>query len=175
MAAKIEMCRKEKSTKIVTKNMKNRNSTLKTAVACAAIGWMCWGAENVCQAQYPPNAAGLSPDLQEVVKLSQARMPDDVIKNYINSSGKAYYLSANDIIYLNSQGVSSGVIAALQSTAQANPVPTAPPPPAPAYNQPPPPDASTTCNPPHRRPRRSISNIFTISFRPSAPGSISEA
>jgi len=123
--------------------MKNRNSTLKTAVACAAIGWMCWGAENVCQAQYPPNAAGLSPDLQEVVKLSQARMPDDVIKNYINSSGKAYYLSANDIIYLNSQGVSSGVIAALQSTAQANPVPTAPPPPpAPAYNQPPPPDAS---------------------------------
>ena len=88
--------------------MKRRTATFKTVIACAAIGWMCWGAGNV-------NAQNLSPDLQEVVKLSQAKMPDDVIKNYINSSGRAYSLSANDIIYLNSQGVSPGVISALQT------------------------------------------------------------
>ena len=37
-------------------------------------------------------------------------MGDDVIVNYIRSSGKAYRLNADDIIYLNSQGVSQGVI-----------------------------------------------------------------
>ena len=102
--------------------MKNKNSTLKTAIACAAIGWMCWSPANVCQAQTPPaNSSGLSPDLQEVVKLSQAKMGDDVIKNYISSAGKSYRLSADDIIYLNSQGVSPGVISALQTTAVVRP------------------------------------------------------
>jgi hypothetical protein len=145
--------------------MKSRNSTLKTALACAAIGWMCWSAGNVCNAQDSANPPGLSPDLQEVVKLSQARMTDDVIKNYIASTGKSYRLSADDIIYLNGQGVSAGVINALQTAGPANnynpppamPAPTTPPPampsqpapvpqpsPAPAAygNMPPPPDAA---------------------------------
>jgi len=119
--------------------MKNKSSTLTIVTACAAIAWLCWSPGNVCQAQSP--APGMSPDLQEVVKLAQARMGDDVIKNFIASTGKAYPLSADDIIYLNSQGVSPSVISALQATAAAQPVsapapayqaPTAPPPPVPA-------------------------------------------
>jgi hypothetical protein len=96
-------------------------AAIKAALACAAMAWMCWHTGNVCQAQ--PAAPNLSPDLQEVVKLSQSHMGDDVIVNFIKNSGKAYRLRADDIIYLNSQGVSQGVISALQNTASANPNP----------------------------------------------------
>jgi hypothetical protein len=101
--------------------MKNKISTLKTALACVAIGWMCWSATNFCQAQtQPANPSGLSPDLQEVVKLSQEQMTDDVITNYIKNSGKTYTLTADDLIYLKDQGVSQGVISALEQTASSN-------------------------------------------------------
>lgn len=94
--------------------------------ASAALAWCCCCPGNLSQAQNP--APGLSPDLQEVVKLAQVKMGDDVIKNYIVSSGKVYHLSADDIIYLNSQGVSSGVISTLQATAgNANPAPAVAP------------------------------------------------
>ena len=85
---------------------------MKVALACGAIGWMCWSVGNVCNAQTPPS--NLSSDLQEVVKLSQSHMGDEVIINFIKSSGKSYNLTTNDIIYLNNQGVSQGVIGALQ-------------------------------------------------------------
>jgi hypothetical protein len=142
-------------------SMKNQQPTgtipvVRIAIVCAAVGWLCLSTANVCQAQTPPaGPSGLSPDLQEVVKLSQARMPDDVIKNYISSTGKSFSLSADDIIYLNSQGVSSGVITALQATVPTTPAPVAPPPvtpvpqpstpPAPAVvaSTPPPPDNAT--------------------------------
>jgi len=101
--------------------MKNKISTLKTALACVAIGWMCWSATNFCQAQtQPANPSGLSPDLQEVVKLSQEQMTDDVITNYIKNSGKTYTLTTDDLIYLKDQGVSQGVISALEQTASSN-------------------------------------------------------
>ena len=63
------------------------------------------------------NQTGLSPDLQEVMTLSRQQMGDDVITNYIKSTGKSYKLSADDIIYLKSQGISQGVISALLQTA----------------------------------------------------------
>jgi hypothetical protein len=117
----------------------SRHLNLKIAVACAAFGWLCWSVGSVSNAQ-TAGAAGLSPDLQEVVKLSQAKMPDDVIKNYIINSGKTYRLSVDDIIYLNNQGVSSSVITTLQtagSAAPSVPVPTTPPPVAPVPTTPP--------------------------------------
>jgi serpin B len=73
------------------------------------------------------NQSGLSSDLQEVVTLSQKHMPDDVITNYIKNSGKSYKLSTDNIIYLNSQGVSQGVISALVHTAVAPTIETQPP------------------------------------------------
>ncbi len=112
------------------------------ALVCTAIGWMCWSVGNTCNAQTPPSS--LSPDLQEVVKLSQQKMSDDVITNYIRNSGKSYNLSADDIIHLSSQGVSQGVISALQTAPSANPnpppgasFPTTPVPPPPPPSPPP--------------------------------------
>ena len=101
---------------------------------CLAIGWLCWSGGSVGRAQTAP--ANLSPGLMEVVKLAQAHMTDDIITSYIKNSGAAYSLSADDIIYLNSQGVSQNVIAALQQARPAAPpmsvapVPPATPPPA---------------------------------------------
>src|ERR1035441_2229612 len=110
----------------------NGKAPLKLALACMTIGWLCWSVGNTCRAQTAP--ANLSPDLQEVVKLSQAHMGDDVILNYVRNSGKSYKLSADDLIYLNSQGVSQGVISALQTATPAgpNPPPVTPPPATPA-------------------------------------------
>jgi hypothetical protein len=78
-------------------------------------------------------AANLSPDLQEIIKFNQAHMTDDVITAYIKNSGKVYHLSADDLIYLNSQGISQPVIAALLQTggsasASAPPPASVPPP-----------------------------------------------
>ena len=102
-------------------NLTNKNSTVKVAIVCAAIGWICWSAANFCQAQtQPANPSGLSPDLQEVVKLSQEQMSDDVVINYIKNSGKAYTLTADDLIYLKDQGVSQGVISALEQMASSS-------------------------------------------------------
>ncbi len=126
-----------------------KSNYLKLVIAGGAIGWLCWTAGNVGHAQN--SAYGLSPDLQEVVKLSQAKMPDDVIKNYITSTGRSYRLSADDIVYLNNQGVSAGVISTLQTASSAAPMPgpapamsaqmAPPPPPAPAaYDSAPQPD-----------------------------------
>lgn len=100
----------------------NKNAIVKNTLACAAIGWICLSAANFCIAQsetaIPPS---VSPDLQEVVTLSKNHMGDDVITNYINNTGKTYKLSADDIIYLNSQGVSKGVISTLLETASSPP------------------------------------------------------
>jgi hypothetical protein len=97
---------------------------------------LCANFDNLCQAQTDPvNAGSQSPDLQEIVTLSRQHMDDSFITNYISSTGKTYKLAADDIIYLNSQGVSQGVISALlraTGSAGANPAPAA----APATNSP---------------------------------------
>src|ERR1017187_8749103 len=110
----------------------NGKAPLKLALSLMTIAWLCWGVGNTCYAQTPPS--NLSPGLQEVVKLSQAHMGDDVIVNYVRNSGKSYKLSADDLIYLNSQGVSQGVISALQAATSPspNPAPVAPAPATPA-------------------------------------------
>jgi serpin B len=77
---------------------------------------MLWSARSAFSSdQMPP--ANLSPRLQEIVKLSQAQMGDDVILAYVKRSGVSYSLTADDMLYLKSQGVSQIVISALlQST-----------------------------------------------------------
>jgi hypothetical protein len=106
---------------------------LKTIAACAFVGFLCLGTGNLSRAQ---TTSTLSPDLQEVVKLSKQHMSDDVIINYIKSSGRSYKLSVDDIINLNNQGVSSAVISALQTassgagTSATTPPPVATTPPA---------------------------------------------
>ncbi len=95
-------------------------------------------------AQTPP--ASVSPDLQEIVKFTQAHMSDDVVISYIKNANKTYSLSADDMLYLNSQGVSQAVLAAMLSAKSAAgsvppPAPVAAPAPEPAS---PPPVAPPT-------------------------------
>src|ERR1019366_2473166 len=52
----------------------------------------------------------MDPNLQDIVRLTQAHFGDDRIVAYIERSGKSYDLSADEIIALASQGVSHAVI-----------------------------------------------------------------
>jgi hypothetical protein len=168
--------------------MKNKSWNkwnIPAAIIGAAIGWACLGTGNACRAQSVP--ADLSPDVQEVLTLSRQHMDDSVITNYIFSTGKAYKLSADDIIYLNSQGVSQPVISTLlQTGSSANaqppaPTPTAipaatdtsaapatPPPldensPPPSDTTPPPPSAEEPppSEPPPAMPSSLVDNFYT--------------
>jgi hypothetical protein len=93
------------------------------------------GAQSAAAAPPPP----LPPDAQEIVKLSQAQLSDDVIVSYIKRSGKTYSLNADQLISLRGQGVSQAVISAMLEAkptsvpavqAPAPPTPTAAPVPA---------------------------------------------
>jgi hypothetical protein len=77
----------------------------------------------VCHAQNPPSKAVV---MSEVVKLSQAHQSDDVIIGYLRNSGASFPLTADEIIYLNNQGVSQHVIGALQAPSGGGPISTAP-------------------------------------------------
>lgn len=98
------------------KKLINGKTTAKCVMVCVAIVCMCWYDGTTCRAHTPSaDPSALPPDLQEVVKLSQQKMNDEIIVNYIKNSGKAYKLSAADITSLSTQGVSQGVISALLS------------------------------------------------------------
>jgi hypothetical protein len=101
------------------------------AFVAVVMVWFVLAASPASHAQ--TTAANLSPDLQEIVKLAQAHMSDDVILSFIKGSGKSYTLSADDMLYLNSQGVSQPVMAALMQAKSAAPAaPATPAAPAPA-------------------------------------------
>jgi hypothetical protein len=52
----------------------------------------------------------LSYGVSQIIQLSQAKVSDDTIVNYIHSSGSSYGLDASQIVYLKQQGVSDSVI-----------------------------------------------------------------
>jgi hypothetical protein len=116
-------------------DLSDRNLKFGVALAIAIIAWLCLKGASSSHAQATP--ANLSPGVQEVVKLTAAHMGDEVILAYVKNSGASYSLSADDILYLNSQGVSQAVISALLK-ANAAPVPTYTPTPAPPASVPPP-------------------------------------
>src|SRR5580658_9435919 len=91
-------------------DLSDRKLKIAIVLAVAIIGWLCFQGASSVHAQTAP--ANLSPGLQEVLRLSQAHMNDDVILSYIKNSSATYNLSADDILYLNSQGVSQAVLAA---------------------------------------------------------------
>ena len=55
----------------------------------------------------------LSYGVSEVVKLAQAKASDETVLAYVKNSGTSYGLDADQIIYLQQQGVSSAVITAM--------------------------------------------------------------
>jgi hypothetical protein len=108
--------------------------TISGAVSAAVMGVLL-AVGSISQAQTPPSRAVV---FSEVVKLSQAHQSDDVILGYLRNSGASFSLSADEIIYLNNQGVSQKVIGALQSQSGAPAIPNAPTVPPPATIPPPP-------------------------------------
>jgi hypothetical protein len=84
----------------------------------------------------------LSYGVSQIVQLSQAKVNDDTIVNYIRNSGSSYGLDANQIVYLKQQGVSETVINAmlnqprLTTAAAPPPAQTTVAPPATTYVQP---------------------------------------
>jgi hypothetical protein len=71
---------------------------------------------------------------EDVLKLSQARITEDVILNYVQSSGTIYNLTPADIVYLRNEGVSDKVVNAMidqrkkvaESTTPVTPQPESP-------------------------------------------------
>ena len=86
-------------------------------------------------ARPPPLASGVS----EVMKMFQSGLSADIIVGYINTSRLSFYLSADNIIYMQQQGVPSDVIKAIflrygqlqPQTGMPARVPAQPPPQAP--------------------------------------------
>ncbi len=73
------------------------------------------------------NAQSLPPGVQDVVKLKQAGLSDDVILSQVRNSGATYNLTAEQIISLKQAGVAETVIKALISGSGTAAVVTAPP------------------------------------------------
>jgi hypothetical protein len=60
-----------------------------------------------------PAPARVPYGVEDVVKLSRAQIGEEVILNYVQSSGTIYNLAPKDIVYLHDQGVSEKVINAM--------------------------------------------------------------
>jgi hypothetical protein len=61
----------------------------------------------------PAPAPKLPYGVEDVVKLSQAQISDDIVLNYVRNSGTIYTLGPQEIVYLRNQGVSDRVINAM--------------------------------------------------------------
>jgi len=83
------------------------------ALAGAAIGHSEDKAEQRAIAQAQARYLGLA----DIAQMTQQHISDAVIINQIRATGSAYNLSANDIYWLKSQGVSDAVVAEMQATA----------------------------------------------------------
>jgi hypothetical protein len=132
-----------------TNDLHKYRKTIAVTAACLSIGWLCWSGASLGHAQNAP--ANLSPGLQEVLKLTQNHLPDEIVTAYVKNSGQSYSLTADDILYLNSQGVSQSVLSALlQSRSAAPAMPATPAPPPMAYPVPstPAPPATPVMPPP---------------------------
>lgn len=67
--------------------------------------------------------------IPEVVSMTQAGVDPRLIMNYVNTSGVAQPVGAQDVIYMSQQGVATDVIQAMQTPRVAQvPVQVAPPP-----------------------------------------------
>jgi len=109
------------------------------AVACLAAGLLLQMTAVNCPAQTAPS---LPPGVQDVVKLVKAGLGEEVVLAQIRSTGAYYNLSADQLVYLQAQGVTQNEIKALlgsgSPTVPANPAPAPAPVPTPAATAPPP-------------------------------------
>jgi hypothetical protein len=69
------------------------------------------------QAQAQAQAQARALQLNDVVQLTQQRVPDDIIINQIRTSPTVFRLSGDEVVWLRRNGVSDAVIRELQLTA----------------------------------------------------------
>jgi len=143
-----------------------KDNYLKTVMAIAALGGMtlsapmvlaqdasALAATNTSAPASVPTASATPPlgyGVSQILQLSQAKVSDDTIIAFVKNSGNSYGLSADQIIYLQKQGLSSAVITAMLNqprpgalastpapamTATDVPAPASPAPAAPDYTQ----------------------------------------
>jgi hypothetical protein len=72
----------------------------------------------------------LSYGVDQIIQLSQAKVSEATIVNFIQNSGSSYGLDANQIVYLKQQGVSDNVINTMLSQPHLTSVAAPPPPPS---------------------------------------------
>src|ERR1017187_5892148 len=68
------------------------------------------GAQPIATSQVAPQ---LSSGVAEIVQLARASVGEGVIVKYVQNSGNAYGLDANQILYLKQQGISERIINAM--------------------------------------------------------------
>src|SRR5579884_1179913 len=143
---------------MIHKNLQVIKRKLLTSAACMAAGLLLAGLGGVSFAQSNPVA--LPPGVQDVLKMSQAGLGEEVIMAQIKTSGATYNLNADQLIYLSKLGVSQNVLRALitgNTAGAAVPAPAAPaitpasaptPPPSSAVAPAPPPGSFAPTPPP---------------------------
>lgn len=95
-----------------------KTQRIQTLVAVMAVGGLALLAPAVHAQNTPVTAPAVAPaaapplayGVSEILRLSQAKVGDDTIIAYIKNSGNGYGLTADQIIYLTQQGVSTAVI-----------------------------------------------------------------
>jgi hypothetical protein len=101
-------------------------------VTGAAVGGALDDIEARNQAQIAAQMGAAAPTgtvtIPDAVAMTKAGVSESLIVTHVQNHGVAQPLSANDIIYLRNQGVSDGVIAAMQAPPPNRPVAVAPAP-----------------------------------------------
>lgn len=125
--------------------------------------WVFFSAVSAALVSLPASAA-INSASQDVLRMTQNGVSEQVIEDYVNRSSAAYNLNADDIVYLQQNGVPQPVISTMlahDSTLAQGQAPSSPqytqPPTYPQsqnydnsqnYNQAPPPDQTAQVNPP---------------------------
>jgi hypothetical protein len=111
------------------------------ATAGATLGGLTGAAVDHHEQKVAQRAAAQQRELglEDVVALTHNGTSDDIIINQINSSGVAYHLSSQEIVWLQQNGVHDCVIKAMQATANRVPIVGEPPPVVYVHEPPPPP------------------------------------
>ncbi|HEY0455042.1 MAG TPA: DUF6600 domain-containing protein [Verrucomicrobiae bacterium] len=91
----------------------------------------------VVQTVTPPENLKLSPAVQDILKLTQAGLGEDIMLAYVTNAPKPGKITSDEILYLNDLGVPSSVISALVQHQGVDQVaPAQVPPPAPPITAP---------------------------------------
>lgn len=91
-----------------------KTNVLSKMLAVMAAAGVAFSAATVSAQNAPASSTPqLSYGVTDVLKLTQAKASDDTIIAYIRNSGNSYGLDADQIIYLQQEGVSSPVLTAM--------------------------------------------------------------